>query len=87
MAIIDAVNRWLSALNAHDGEAIVDAIAPGGTYLEPTLESPIDNEATGHLLLFPRNGSCHLVRRSERTTVEPLRLDVPGQGRVAPEAR
>ena len=53
MAIIDAVNRWLSALNDHDIEAIADAIAPGGTYLEPTLESPIDNEATGqHLARF-----------------------------------
>lgn len=25
MAIIDAVNRWLSALNSHDIEAIADA--------------------------------------------------------------
>ena len=50
MSIIDAVNRWYAALNAHDVAAIADAIAPGGTYLDPILDSPIDNEATGQYI-------------------------------------
>jgi ketosteroid isomerase-like protein len=46
MSIIDAVNRWYAAWNAHDISAIADAIAPTGTYIDPTLDSPIDNQAT-----------------------------------------
>jgi ketosteroid isomerase-like protein len=46
MSIIDAVNRWYAAWNAHDTAAIADAMVPAGTYLDPTLDSPIDNQAT-----------------------------------------
>ena|SRR5215211_462212 len=46
MSIIDAVNRWYAAWNAHDISAIADAISPTGTYIDPTLDSPIDNQAT-----------------------------------------
>ena len=47
MSIIDAVNRWYAALNAHDIAAIADAIAPGGTYFDPSVPSPISNDAIG----------------------------------------
>jgi len=46
MSIIDAVNRWYAAWNAHDTAAIADAMSPAGTYIDPTLDSPIDNETT-----------------------------------------
>jgi SnoaL-like protein len=46
MSIIDAVSRWYAAWNAHDTAAIADAMSPAGTYIDPTLDSPIDNETT-----------------------------------------
>src|SRR3954449_10109579 len=59
MPIIDAVNRWYAAWNAHDTAAIADAMSPQGTYLDPVLGSPIDRATTAehavsHLLtMFP----------------------------------
>jgi ketosteroid isomerase-like protein len=46
MSIIDAVNRWYAAWNAHDTAAIADAMSPHGTYLDPVLGSPIDRATT-----------------------------------------
>jgi ketosteroid isomerase-like protein len=59
MSIIDAVNRWYAAWNAHDTAAIADAMSPDGTYLDPVLGSPIDRAATAEhavsnlLTMFP----------------------------------
>jgi hypothetical protein len=47
MTVIDAVHRYFAALNAHDTTAIADALSPDGTYLDPLLDSPIGNEASG----------------------------------------
>jgi ketosteroid isomerase-like protein len=44
MSIIDAVNRWYNALNAHDTAAIADCFAPGGTYFDPSVPAPISND-------------------------------------------
>jgi SnoaL-like domain len=47
MPILDAVHRYIAALNAHDRAAIRDALSPSGTYLDPLLDSPISQKATG----------------------------------------
>ena len=46
MSIIDAMNRWYAAWNAHDTAAVADAMSPAGTYTDPTLDLPIDNQTT-----------------------------------------
>jgi hypothetical protein len=50
MPIIEAVHRYITALNAHDKAAIMDAMSPSGTYVDPLLDSPIGQEATGEYL-------------------------------------
>jgi hypothetical protein len=50
MPIIDAVHRYIDALNAHDKAAITDALSPSGTYLDPLLDTPIGQEATGEYI-------------------------------------
>ena len=62
MAVIDAMNRWYAAWNAHDVSAIADAISPAGTYFDPTLDSPIDGATTakhGASALFEVYSDAH----------------------------
>jgi hypothetical protein len=58
MSIIDAVNRFVAALNSHDTASITDALSPNATYLDPNLDAPIDGKAAGQyvgafLKVFP----------------------------------
>jgi hypothetical protein len=61
MPIIEAVHRYIEALNAHDKAAIVDAMSPSGTYLDPLLDSPIGQQATGEYInsFFHRFPDAH----------------------------
>ena len=61
MSILDAVHRYIAALNAHDRAAITDALSPSGTYVDPLLDSPIGQEAAGEYLnsFFDRFPDAH----------------------------
>jgi limonene-1,2-epoxide hydrolase len=50
MPMLDAVHRYIAALNAHDVPAIADAMSPSGEYLDPNLDSPIGQQATGEYM-------------------------------------
>ena len=45
MTTEQAARAYLDAWNAHDGRAIVDTFAEGGTYEDPTTGGPISGPA------------------------------------------
>lgn len=45
MSLTSAVDRYLAAWNDHDPQGVVDALAPDGTYEDPTTGGPIGGAA------------------------------------------
>ena len=45
MGIIDAVDRYFDAWNAHDPDAVLGSLTPGGTYEDPTTGGPLAGDA------------------------------------------
>lgn len=41
------VRAYLAGWNAHDAAAVAATFAPGGTYVDPTLQGPLPGEAVG----------------------------------------
>jgi len=49
----DVVQAYLDAWNAHDGASVLAALAPDGTYVDPTLPAPISGQAlVGYVAAF-----------------------------------
>ena len=45
MSLVQALDRYFDAWNAHDPEAVVAALTLGGTYEDPTTGGPLTGDA------------------------------------------